>query len=211
MELILKQCNITFRSEWGIIVDQYNDMRNAVYTAEQTLFLSESQKHYLENEVNQLKSLLAETRPTQVADYVEDFAPNPELYPGLDEEALNEANCILEKPFNFYGGYLMQVMYKKNEVLTNTVVQKLMGMISKLRHEKKLMETNQAAINNVAVLNFDLAQADADRIKVQAKEISDLKKLIVMNAQLVKKEKKQIYWDMKKKSDALHGEYHQFR
>ena len=57
-----------------------------------------------------------------------------------------------------------------------------MGMISKLRHEKKLMETDQAAINNVAVLNFDLAQADADRIKVQAKEISDLKKLIVMNA-----------------------------
>ena len=34
MDLILKQCNRLFREEWGVIVNQYNEMRDALYTAE---------------------------------------------------------------------------------------------------------------------------------------------------------------------------------
>ena len=42
--------------------------------------------------------------------------------PELDELAISEANSVLEKPLNFYGGYLMQVMYKKNDVLVDAVI-----------------------------------------------------------------------------------------
>jgi len=55
MDLILKQCNLLFRQEWGFIVEQYNRMRNALFTAEQQLFLSEAQKHFLERETLELK------------------------------------------------------------------------------------------------------------------------------------------------------------
>ena len=34
MDLIIKQCNRLFRMEWGHIVAQYNEMRDALYTAE---------------------------------------------------------------------------------------------------------------------------------------------------------------------------------
>ena len=36
----------------------------------------------------------------------------------LSEDAINEANCVLDKPLSFYGGYLMEMMYKKHEVLS---------------------------------------------------------------------------------------------
>ena len=41
MDLILKQCNILFREEWGTIVNQYNEMRDSLFTVEQSLFLAE--------------------------------------------------------------------------------------------------------------------------------------------------------------------------
>jgi len=50
-------------------------------------------------------------------DYVEDFAPDPD-FPELDEMAISEANCIFKKPMSFYGGYLMEKMHKKDEVLS---------------------------------------------------------------------------------------------
>ena len=60
---------------------------------------------------------------------------DPEM-PEIDELAISEANSVLKKPLNFYGSYLMQVMYKKNEVLTDAVVQHLMKVISQLQKEK---------------------------------------------------------------------------
>ena len=51
------------------------------------------------------------------------------------------------------------------------------------------MEEDQEAVNNVATMNFDLAQRDADRIKAQASKIKELTKIIDMNKKLVKKEK----------------------
>ena len=41
MDLILKQCNILFKEEWATIVDQYNEMRDSLFTVEQSLFLAE--------------------------------------------------------------------------------------------------------------------------------------------------------------------------
>ena len=115
MDLILKQCNILFRKEWGLIVDQYNQMRNSLYTAETALFTCEAQKFYLEKELAQLKDYIAEKRPKYLPDYVVDWAGDE---PGeIDTMAINEANCILTKPISFYGGYVMEVMYKKDEIL----------------------------------------------------------------------------------------------
>ena len=135
---------------------------------------------------------------------------DPEM-PEIDELAISEANSVLKKPLNFYGSYLMQVMYKKNEVLTDAVVQHLMKVISQLQKEKQMMEVDKEAIVNVAALNFDLAQQDADRIKEQADQVLELNKIIDLNKKLVNQEKIQIYADMRKKYNALQKEYMQFR
>ena len=71
--------------------------------------------------------------------------------------AINEANCILEKPISFYGSYVMEVMHKKDEVLTQAVVQHLMRIITNLKNEIHQREKDKEAIENVATLNFDLA------------------------------------------------------
>ena len=157
MDLILKQCNVLFKSEWGQIVEQYNNMRDAVFTAEQQLFLAEGQKFYLEKEVGQLKQYISDHRPTILPPFVEDYAPDPEDSNEIDELAISEANCVLEKPLEFYGGYMMQMIYKKNEVLTNAVVKRLITVISQLQREIKLRDQEREAISNVATLNFDLA------------------------------------------------------
>lgn len=47
------------------------------------------------------------------------------------------------------------------------------------------MITDREAVNNVAILNFDLAQNDADRIKAQADEIAELTRLIELNNKMV--------------------------
>lgn len=145
-----------FKEEWEVVVDQYNTMRDCLFTAEQSLFLAESQKYYLESELSHLKTFIQSKNPKFLPEYVEDYAPQPGT-DDIDELGISEANCVMEKPLNFYGGYLMQMMYKKNEVLTNEVVQRLLRVITQLQEEKKLMEIDREAVNNVATLNFDLA------------------------------------------------------
>ena len=51
----------------------------------------------------------------------------------------------------------MQMISKKNEVLTNAVVQKLMSYIKHLKNEIRLLNLDREAVNNVAELNFGLA------------------------------------------------------
>ena len=60
------------------------------------------------------------------------------------------------------------MMYKKNEVLTDATVSHLLRVITSLQEERRLLNEDRAAVNNIATLNFDLAQVDADRIKEQA-------------------------------------------
>ena len=184
MDLITKQASQLFKEEWDLIVDQFNDMRSSLYTAEQSLFLTEAQKFHLEEENSELKAYIADNRPRYMPEYMEDFAMDPD-HPEIDELAISEANSVLEKPLNFYGSYLMQVMHKKNEVLTDSVVQHLMRVITQLKKEKEQMEVDKEAIVNVAAMNFDLAQNDADRIKEQAEQLKDLQKIIDLNKKLV--------------------------
>jgi len=61
VELIVKQCRQLFKFEWHHILKQYKRMRNALYTAEHSLFLSEAQKAYLEVEFTALKTFIAST------------------------------------------------------------------------------------------------------------------------------------------------------
>ena len=75
----------------------------------------------------------------------------------MSEAVINEANAVLEKPLRFYGGYVMQMMYKKNEVITDATVQQLLRVITDLQEERRLLNEDRAAVNNVATLNFDLA------------------------------------------------------
>lgn len=174
------------------------------------MFLTEAQKFYLEEENLELKQYIESRRPVHLPEYMEDFALDPSN-PQLDELAVQEANSVLEKPLSFYGSYLMQVMHKKDEVLSHAVIQHLMRIISQLQEEKRLMQLDREAVNNVATLNFDLAQNDADRIKEQAEQIKELNKTITLNSKLVKQEKQQLYLDMKKKYDELKKEYDEYK
>ena len=185
-------------------------MRNALFTAEQQLFLSEAQKYFLERETSELKEYIASHRPRYLPNYVEDFAPDPN-FPEFDEMAIEEANCVFKKPLSFYGGYVMEKMHKKDEVLAQEIVHRLLSVITKLQEEKKLMQIDREAVNNVAILNFDLAQNDADRIKGQADEIAALTRLIDLNNKMVGQEKTQLYRDMKAKYEKLENEYAKYR
>ena len=148
--------------------------------------------------------------PVKRPEYMEDFAVDPDR-PELDQLAIQEANSVLDKPMEFYGGYLMQMMHRKDEILTKGVVKHLMRIISQLQEEKRQMIIDREAVNNVATLNFDLAQGDADRIKEQAEKIVELNKIIDINKKLFKKEKNQLYFDMKVKLDKLQAEHTQYK
>ena len=50
----------------------------------------------------------------------------------MSETVINETNAVLEKPLKFYGGYVMQMMYKKNEIVTDATVQQLLRVITDL-------------------------------------------------------------------------------
>ena len=60
-------------------------------------------------------------------------------------------------------------------------------------------------------MNFELAQRDADRINEQAAKIIELTKMLDMERKLVKKEKSQLYKDMKVKLDAVKDEYESYK
>ena len=53
-------------------------MRSSLYTAEQSLFLTEAQKFHLEEENSELKAYIAENRPKYLPEYMEDFAADPD-------------------------------------------------------------------------------------------------------------------------------------
>lgn len=76
-----------------------------------------------------------------------------------------------------------------------------------MKEEKRLMELDREAVNNVATLNFDLAQNDADRIKEQAEKITELEEIISLNKKLVRKEKSEIVRVMNEKHAKLEEEY----
>ena len=69
-------------------------MRGSLYTAEQTLFLTEAQKFHLEEENSELKAYIAENRPRYLPEYMEDFVADPDN-PEIDELAISEANSVL--------------------------------------------------------------------------------------------------------------------
>ena len=55
-------------------------------------------------------------------DWVEDwkFLDDPECL--LTQKDIEEANGLLSKPFNFYGGYLQMPSYKKDDFLKNRFI-----------------------------------------------------------------------------------------
>ena len=82
--------------------------------------------------MTQIHTFMQERKPKPLPDYVVDYNFSDDL-PELSETAINEANSVFEKPVEFYGGYLMEMLYKKNEVLTNKTIQHLMWVISGLK------------------------------------------------------------------------------
>ena len=75
----------------------------------------------------------------------------------LSEDTINEANCVLDKPLNFYGGYLMEMMYKKHEVLSQETVNHLLWVISSMKRDNEKLDYARKAAENMSVCNFDLA------------------------------------------------------
>lgn len=88
---------------------------------------------------------------------------------------------------------------------------RMCAKIAELEHDIAAKDEAGEAINNVAILNFELAQKDADRIKDQAAKIKELNRVIELNKRLVRKEKNQLYMDMKKKNDKLQNEYDDYK
>lgn len=50
----------------------------------------------------------------------------------------------------------MNVMSKKDEVIKNSVIDHLLKVIQQLKHEKEMMILDREAVNNVAILNFEI-------------------------------------------------------
>ena len=76
MDLMTKQCIFQFKKEWGNLVQQHKQMRNALYTSEQSLFLCEAKKAYMESEFTALKLFTADKIfPNPVPPYYEGFMP----------------------------------------------------------------------------------------------------------------------------------------
>ena len=73
------------------------------------------------------------------------------------------------------------------------------------------MIDDQEAIQNVARMNFDLAQRDADRIKELDHEIKVQIKKNKLQEKLFKTEKKELWLDMNRKLQALKKEYAQYK
>mmetsp|Transcript_28802 Transcript_28802/g.38414 ORF Transcript_28802/g.38414 Transcript_28802/m.38414 type:complete len:123 (+) Transcript_28802:661-1029(+) len=122
----------------------------------------------METEFTALKAFIADkVLPNPVPPYIEGFVPH-EGDPHKSAAAVIEANCLFEEPFNFYGGFIMQAIQKKKEIMKDAVVRKLLAKIAALERDIELRDEERQAVNNVATLNFELAQKDADRIKEQS-------------------------------------------
>ena len=144
-------------------------MRQALYKASQNLVLAQSQKHYIETEHSAAQRIY-NLKTDKKVEFVEDFVYDPKV-PKVNEETMNDANAFLIQPLNFYGSYLQLSGYKKLDVLQNATVKKLSQIIAQMRVDRQRMIDDQEAIQNVARMNFDLAQRDADRIKLLDHEI----------------------------------------
>ena len=70
-------------------------MRNALYTSEQTMFLCEAQKCYMETEFTQLKTFIADKiYQDPVPQFVEAYLPDEVSDENLTESALADANSM---------------------------------------------------------------------------------------------------------------------
>ena len=126
---------------------------------------------------NPVPPLIEAFLPVDASDFDQSFA------------GVQTANALFEAPLNFYGGYIMMAMHKKKDILKDRLCKRLCAKIAELEGEIVKKDEEREAINNVAILNFDLAQKDADRIKGQAEKIKELNRVIELNKRLVRKEK----------------------
>ena len=55
--------------------------------------------------------------------FVEDFVFDPKI-PKVTEESMNEANAVLDKPFDFFSSYLQLAQYKKADILKSVTIKK---------------------------------------------------------------------------------------
>jgi hypothetical protein len=90
-------------------------------------------------------------------DFIEDwsFIQDPNLK--LTQEDFKDANCMLDYPLAFYGGYLQLAGHKKDEFLRNKFVEKLIWIIKQMQLDRKKILEEKEAVNNVAMMNFALA------------------------------------------------------
>ena len=85
---------------------------------------------------------------------------------------------MLEKPFAFYGGYLQLASTKRDDFLHQKFVEKLLNIIKQLRYENQKILEDKEAVSNVAQMNFELAQRDADRISLLSKQLATSNKTL---------------------------------
>jgi hypothetical protein len=76
----------------------------------------------------------------------------------------------------FYGGYLQLAPGKRDEFLHDNFVKKLIHIIKQMEEDKRRILEDKEAVNNVALMNFEIAQRDADRIAELSKKLNQSNK-----------------------------------
>lgn len=67
---------------------------------------------------------------------------------------------------------------KRDDFLHHNFVEKLLNIIKQLRYENQKILEDKEAVSNVAQMNFELAQIDADRIALLSKQLATSNKTL---------------------------------
>ncbi len=118
---------------------------------------------------------------------------------------------MLDYPLAFYGGYLQLAGHKKDEFLHNKFVERLIWIIKQMQLDKKKILEDKEAVNNVCMMNFAIAQRDADRIATLSKQLNNATKELTLELKRQKEQKKYLYEEIRKRLDGLRNDYNKYR
>jgi hypothetical protein len=124
---------------------------------------------------------------------------------------MDAANALISAPFDFYGGYLQMSTYGKDNFLKEPAARKLAWYVKQLVYDRQLTMEDKVAIEQVATVNFELAQKDADRIAKLSKELNNASKDLKMELNRQKEQKRLLYEEVSTRLNDVKNEYHRFR
>lgn len=80
-----------------------------------------------------------------------------------------------------------------------------------MEEDKRRILEDKEAVNNVALMNFEIAQRDADRIAELSKKLNQSNKELKLELRRQKEQKKYLYEEIRNRLDGLREEYNKYR